>query len=49
MFFTGFLKQIRNILQCVFKVRYRKSENWMMETVYSELKVGNNNSAIVNS
>ena len=24
-----------------FTVRYRKSENWMMETVYSELKVRN--------
>ena len=41
--FYRFLMQIRHILQwtMVSTVRYRKSDNWMMETVYSEPKVGN--------
>ena len=41
--FHWFLIQIRNILQwtVVATVRYRKSDNWLMETVYSKLKVGN--------
>ena len=34
--------QDRNILQwtVVFTARYRKSDYWTMETVYSELKAG---------
>ena len=43
--FDWFLMQIRNILQwtVVSTARYlKKNDNWMMmETVYSELKVGN--------
>ena len=42
MFFHWFLIQTRKILQwkVVSTACYRKSDNWMMETVYSELKVG---------
>ena len=41
--FHWFLMQIRNILQwaAVSTACYGKSDNWTMETVYSELKVGN--------
>ena len=41
--FHWFLIQIHNILQSTvgFKVHYRKKDNWMTETVYSELKAGN--------
>ena len=41
--FCWFLIQIRNILQWVVvsTMRYRKGDNWMIGTVYSELKVGN--------
>ena len=36
MFFTDILQWAVDST-----VSYRKSDNWMMETVYSELKVGN--------
>ena len=40
--------QIRNILQwtMVSTARYRKSENWIMETVYSNKKLETYNCAI---
>ena len=43
LFIHWFLKQIRKILQwaVIATVRYRKNDNWMMETVFSELKLGN--------
>ena len=41
--FRWFFIQTRNILQwtVVSTVRYTKCDNWMMETAYSKLNVGN--------
>ena len=41
--FHWFLIEIHNILQWTVgsTVCYRESENWMMETAYSKVKVGN--------
>ena len=33
----------------VSTVCYRKSDNWMMETVYSELRLGNLSKGAINS
>ena len=43
MFFTDFKKKFVNILELTVAstLRYRKSDNWIMVTVHSELKVGN--------